>query len=55
MIHRRKIVGSALLAACMALATGCTQFVSESARSSVADFFSTVLSEAVNTVFLPGN
>jgi len=45
--------GCGLLIAYAALAAGCTGFVSESARTSVASFFSTVLTEAVNTTIGP--
>jgi len=49
----RKMLAAIL--ACAALAGGCTTFVGNAARESLADFFTTVLSEAVDTAILPNN
>jgi len=48
-------IGCCLLVAFMALSAGCEGFLRESARTSIADFFTTVLSEAVNSTIAPQN
>lgn len=48
-------VGCGLLIAYAALAAGCTEFVTESAQTSLASFVSSVLTDVVDEVIGPDN
>ncbi len=56
-MKRRGLFGISccLMLAYAALVAGCTEFVTESARTSLAGFFSTVITEGINSTVAPQN